>query len=129
MELAIRYRNCRNCTKTLRGRVDKKFCNDYCRNNYNNQFKPEKNHYVRTVNNWLLKNRRILESVLPATKECIRVNKEKLQQLGFLFPYHTHTYMNRKGNVYFYCYEYGYMPLCEDWLLIVKRKEEQDVLV
>ncbi len=117
-------KTCLSCNKLLRGRVDKKFCDDHCRNSYNNQLKTEKSCYVRNVNNWLLKNRRILESLLPATQECLRVNKEKLQRLGFLFPYHTHTYTNRNGNVYFYCYEYGYLPLSDDWLLLVKRKED-----
>lgn len=116
-------KSCYNCNKTLRGRIDKKFCDDYCRNNYNNQRKTDKSSYVRDINNWLLKNRKILEAVLPATQECIRINKEKLQRLGFLFTYHTHTYTNKKGNVYFYCYEYGYLPLSNDWLLVVKRKE------
>ncbi len=117
-------KNCRSCNKILRGRIDKKFCDDHCRNSFNNQFKTEKSSYVRNINNWLLKNRRILEGLLPQTQESIRVNKEKLQRLGFLFPYHTHTHTNRKGGVYYYCYEYGYLPLSDDWLLVVKRKEE-----
>lgn len=33
---------CLNCDKTLKGRTDKKFCDDYCRNSYNNQLKPQK---------------------------------------------------------------------------------------
>ena len=33
------------------------------------------------------------------------------------------TYTNKKGNVYFFCYDLGYMPLDDDWYLLVKRKE------
>ena len=53
---------CLNCEKTLKGRTDKKFCDDYCRNSYNNQLKASKNNLVRNINNALGKNRRILES-------------------------------------------------------------------
>ena len=115
-------KSCQSCSKVLKGRIDKKFCDDHCRNNYNNQFKTEKTSYIRNVNYWLLKNRRILEGLLPDTKESIRVNKEKLQRLGFLFPYHTDTYTKRNGSVYYYCYEYGYLSLSDEWLLVVKRK-------
>ena len=32
---------CLACGKPLKGRIDKKFCDDYCRNNYNNQQKAK----------------------------------------------------------------------------------------
>ena len=31
-------KKCLSCGKLLKGRVDKKFCDDYCRNNYNNLY-------------------------------------------------------------------------------------------
>jgi hypothetical protein len=116
-------RKCLACDKTLQGRADKKFCNDYCRNAYNNQLKSANSTVVRNINNTLIKNRRILETVL-GSEEMIKTNKEKLLQQGFNFKYLTHSYTNKKGNVYFFCYEYGYLPLEHDWFLIVKRKEE-----
>ena len=80
--------------------------------------------YVRNINNTLLKNRKILASVLPDTEETAKANKEKLQRLGFQFKYLTHTYTTKTGKTYSYCYDYGYLPLDNDWYLIVKRKEE-----
>ncbi|MFT3682357.1 MAG: hypothetical protein QM791_19030 [Ferruginibacter sp.] len=117
---------CLDCGKPLRGRADKKFCNDYCRNNYNNRQKAKGNHssYVRNINNALLKNRKILEAILPATDETAKANKDKLQRQGFQFKYITHIYTTQTGKTYFYCYDYGYLPLENDWYLIVKRKEE-----
>ena len=117
---------CLACGKLLKGRVDKKFCDDYCRNNYNNQQKAKGSHsgYVRNINNALLKNRKILESLLPNGEETAKANKDKLQRLGFQFKYFTHLYTTKTGKTYFYCYEYGYLPLENDWYLIVKRKEE-----
>jgi hypothetical protein len=119
-------RKCLACGRPLKGRIDKKFCDDNCRNNYNNQQKAIGNYssYVRNINNTLLKNRKILASVLPDTEETAKANKEKLQRLGFQFKYLTHTYTTKSGKTYIYCYDYGYLPLDNDWYLIVKRKEE-----
>jgi hypothetical protein len=117
-------KNCLACDKPLKGRADKKFCDDYCRNSYNNQLKSISNNNIRNINNTLGKNRHILETLLPETEETAKANKEKLQRLGFNFKYITHTYITRTGKTYLYCYEYGYLPLENDWFLIVKRKED-----
>jgi predicted nucleic acid-binding Zn ribbon protein len=115
---------CLACGKKVKGRIDKKFCDDYCRNNYNNLQKGDTNNFMRNVNNALKKNRTTLSGLLPATEEMKKATKDTLLQKGFNFKYHTHTYTNKKGNVYFFCYEYGYLPLENDWFLIVKRNEE-----
>ena len=117
-------RTCHTCGKTIRGRSDKKFCDDYCRNNNNNQLKAESNNYVRNINNSLKKNRRILEDLLQENADMAKSSREKLVQLGFQFRYMTHTYTNKKGNTYFFCYDYGYLPLEHDWYLIVRRKQD-----
>jgi predicted nucleic acid-binding Zn ribbon protein len=121
----VEEKNCLACGKPVKGRIDKKFCDDYCRNNYNNREKAKGNHssLVRNINNALLKNRKILESLLPDTEETAKANKDKLQRLGFQFTYMTHVYTTKTGKTYFYCYDYGYLPLDNDWFLIVKRKE------
>ena len=126
MPTSAEIKTCLACSKPLKGRIDKKFCDDYCRNNYNNLQKARGNHssLVRNINNALLKNRKILESILPGNEETAKANKEKLQRLGFQFKYLTHHYTTKTGKTYFYCYDYGYLPLENDWYLIVKRKEE-----
>ena len=116
-------RKCLACNKTLLGRVDKKFCNDYCRNTYTNQMKATPNSTVRKINHTLLKNRRVLETVL-GTEETAMIAKEKLLRQGFQFNYITHTYANKKGSIYYFCYDLGYLPLENDLFLVVKRKEE-----
>jgi predicted nucleic acid-binding Zn ribbon protein len=113
-------KTCMACGKTVKGRSDKKFCDDYCRNAFNNQLKAGHNNYIRNINNALGKNRRILEAVVSSGQETARTQKDKLQQQGFQFKYITHTYTNKKGNVYFFCYDYGYLPLENDWYLVVK---------
>ena len=117
-------RLCLNCDKPLKGRTDKKFCDDYCRNNYNNQLKSNTINLVRNVNNALGKNRRILENLFIAGEEMAKTTRDKLLQKGFQFKYITHTYTNKKGNTYYFCYDIGYLPLESDWYLLVKQKEE-----
>lgn len=78
---------------------------------------------MRNINNALGKNRRILESFFMAEEEMAKTTLEKLLEKGFLFKYITHTYTNKKGNVYFFVYDLGYLPLDNDWYLLVKRKE------
>lgn len=117
-------KNCLFCDKQLKGRSDKKFCDDYCRAAYNNELKSIANSQVKNVNNVLAKNRRILEELLPSNEEMVKTTREKLLQKGFLFKYITHLYTTKTGKTYYYCYEYGYLPLDNDWYLIVKKKEE-----
>ena len=117
-------RKCLTCGKPLKGRADKRFCDDYCRNSYNNQLKSVSNNLVRNINNALGKNRRILESLLSDNEETAKTNKEKLQRLGFNFKYITHHYITKTGKTYHYCYDFGYLPLDNDWYLVVRSKED-----
>jgi hypothetical protein len=121
MEVATK--TCIECKKPLKGRTDKKFCDDLCRNSYNNKLNSDSNGYVRNINNLLRRNRRILEETLPVTEEMAKITRQKLIEKGFQFKYLTHTYTNKKGNIYYFCYEYGYLLLEADWVLVVKRKE------
>ncbi|WP_375583736.1 hypothetical protein [Cyclobacterium xiamenense] len=109
----------------MAGRIDKKFCDDYCRNTYNNQMKSGSNNLIRNINNALKKNRNILAAILPDSEDTAKISREKLLEQGFIFKYRTHTYTNKKGNVYGYCYDYGYLRLEQDWILVVRNKEEQ----
>jgi predicted nucleic acid-binding Zn ribbon protein len=116
-------KHCLACDKPLHGRSDKKFCNDYCRNAYNNSMKSMNNTVVRNINTVLTKNRKILDGVL-GDEKTIKTNKEKLLRQGFDFKYITHSYTNKNGDTYCFCYEMGYLPLEKDWYLVVRRKEE-----
>jgi hypothetical protein len=113
---------CQACGKNLVGRTDKKFCNDYCRNNYNNIQRAETTNYARNIVNTLRRNKRIMEDLL-GDLETVKATKEKLLNLGFQFKYHTHQYATQKGSLYIFCFEFGYLALENDWYLIVKREE------
>lgn len=123
MKAETEQRRCLSCEKPVKGRTDKKFCNDFCRNNYNNQLKAGTSNMVRNINNALGKNRRILDTFF-GDDDIAKTSQNKLLEKGFLFKYHTHTFTNKKGNTYFFVYDLGYLPLENDWYLLVRRKEE-----
>ncbi len=116
-------RTCPDCGEIINGRADKKFCSDLCRNNYNNKLNADSTNLVRNVNNILRKNRRIIEELVPNGKA--NVSKSKLLEKGFDFNYYTNIYKTQKGVVYFFCYEYGYLPLEKDFYFLVKRNESK----
>ena len=114
---------CVACNKPVKGRTDKKFCDDVCRNQYHNELKADTNNLMRNINHALGKNRRILEGLIVEGDEMAKATKEILLQEGFQFKYFTHTYTNKKKSTYFFCYDHGYLPLENDWYLIVRASE------
>ncbi len=114
-------RKCLDCGRPLAGRADKKFCDDGCRGNYNNRRNSEENSYLRRVNGILKRNRRILEILNPHGKA--KVKWKTLMREGFNFEYITEMYETGKGLQYRFCYEYGYLLLEDDEVLLVKRKD------
>lgn len=114
---------CLFCTKTFRGRVDKKYCSDICRNNYHNKVKIADSSFINTINNVLRHNRRVLQELLPASAQKIRTDRESLLLKGFRFAYSTHIHTSKKGAVHYFCYDHGYQFLPNDQFMIVRYKE------
>lgn len=112
-------RNCLACGEVLRGRSDKKFCSDYCRNSYNNNINRDAKNFIRNTNNRLRKNWRILEQLNPNEKS--KTSKRMLLSLGFDFSCYTSIYTTKKGATYFFVYNQGYLPLDNDFYALVKR--------
>jgi hypothetical protein len=114
-------KNCLACDKPIKGRTDKKFCDDSCRNNYNNRMNSYSSPLVRNINNILRRNRRILEDLLaPLEKKVLVIERQKLLQRGFQFDYMTEHYHPDKKEHYYYCYEYGYRSIDQEKVLVVK---------
>ena len=116
-------RKCLDCNEPIAGRSDKKFCSDQCRNNYNNRMNCETSSYMRNVNQVLRKNNKILAGLNPDGK--IKIHKDKLTHKGFNFNFFTNIYKTQTGNIYYFCYEHGYLPLENDFYALVTRKEEK----
>ena len=114
-------KNCLECGTPMVGRADKKFCSDQCRSMNHNRFNSDNNKYVRSINNVLRRNRRILGDLNTGGK--VRVSAERLKERGFDFRYHTATYRTKDGVIYYYCYEQGYLPIEKNCFLLVVKQD------
>ena len=112
---------CLECGKKLVGRADKKFCEDYCRNAYNNKINKDSKNLIRNINNRLRKNYRILDS-FTLTEGKTKTTRTRLIDKGFDFEFITNTYTTKKRTTYFFVYDLGYLPLDNDYYMIVKRE-------
>jgi predicted nucleic acid-binding Zn ribbon protein len=119
----MQHKFCLQCGEPLKGRADKKFCDDQCRTTYNNNLKSEAI-WVREINITLRRNRKIIEELIPINDGKLKTTKVKLTDKGFNFTYHTHTYTTKAGATYIFCYEYGYLPLEGDLVMLVKRENK-----
>src|SRR5690349_738397 len=112
---------CLECGEPVKGRSDKKFCSDACRNIYHYNANNAPINYVRNVVNILKRNRRVLSELNPEGKT--KVHREKLLERGYNFLYHTNIYRTRAGNTYVFCFEHGYLESSENWFVLVRRDE------
>lgn len=114
---------CLECGEPVKGRADKRFCTDQCRSQYNNKLNSDHVNLVRNINGVLKKNRRIMEGLLQSGTEPFKprvVKREVLSNAGFNFNYMTHRKITRKGDMYIYCYEFGYREVDGDSFMVVR---------
>ena len=118
---------CHECGRELFGRRDKKFCNVSCRNGFNNNLNVEKAGIVRRINNYLRKNRIVLKNLkaMYPEKRAANVHRSQLTDQGFKFDYYTNSYTTKQGNTYYFNYEFGYMELEDNRVVIVENIEEK----
>ncbi|MDZ7849208.1 MAG: hypothetical protein U5L96_22195 [Owenweeksia sp.] len=112
---------CLLCGEPLTGRIDKKFCDDHCRNQYNNQAGRAVNNLIRKVNRKLAINRKILANLNPTGKS--KTTEKILHAKGFDFNHFTEIYETQAGKRYFFCYEQGYLFLPERKVALVVKKD------
>lgn len=118
----MKHRKCQFCEETLRGRKDKKFCDDACRNAYNNSIRKDSTSIMRKINYSLKRNRTILEQLVPTNREKIKVKKQVLNQLGFDFSMLTSIHTTSSGIEYKFVYDYGYLELDDQSLALIRRE-------
>ncbi len=112
-------KKCLECGEKVIGRIDKKFCSDYCRNAFNNKVNKESKNLIRNTNNRLRKNYKILCELNSTGKT--KVTRRKLFDKGFDFKFITSRYVTKKNSVYFYVYDQGYLELDNELFLLVKQ--------
>ena len=112
-------KKCLECDTVIIGRIDKKFCSDYCRNTYNNKVNTESKNLIRNTNNRLKKNYKILTALNISGKT--KITRSRLTNQNFDFNYFTSIYTTKTGNVYYYVYDQGYLVLENDYLLLIRK--------
>lgn len=115
-------RQCLVCAAIVKGRSDKKFCNDYCRNQFNNERKIrlQADPAIRVINHALLRNRTIIRQLLPEGKQRTSTSRAILLAQGFQFRYITHYNLTRSGKTCCFCYDMGYLPLEQERYLLLR---------
>ena len=114
-------RTCLECGEPLKGRADQKFCNDLCRNAYNNKKLGQSSNYMRKINRLLKKNHSILKELNPDEKTT--AFRGMLEKHGFSFDYFTHIYTTRNGRVYYFVYDQGYSELDNNKYVLVRKED------
>ncbi|WP_296352269.1 hypothetical protein [Winogradskyella sp.] len=104
--------NCLYCQKELVGRTDKKYCDPQCKSAYQYMLSKEQpQRFYNRVDNQLKLNRKILKNYNKAGKATVRASI--LKQEGFDSNFFTHYWKNKKGEVYLFVYEYGFLKVNE----------------
>lgn len=115
---------CLMCSKPLKGRSDKRFCDDFCRNQHHNVLKGRENNLIRKVNNALMKNRRILKDLYEEIPPPHQISRTELMLEGFVFRYHTHKQFGPSEILM--CYDYGVSVSDEDCFIVRDEKTMRD---
>jgi len=115
-------RTCLYCHEPMKGRSDKKFCSVQCKSSYHNQSTSSIEAYVRSVNKQLRANRSAMHRACPEGKATVR--KEFLKKLGMDFKHLTHTWKSKGGNLYYFCYDYGYTQSSEVGKVLVIQQQD-----
>lgn len=114
-------RVCPECGNVVRGRQDKKYCSDGCRNSFNNKLNSDRVNLMRRINNRIRKNQRVLSALNISGKT--KTHRDEMLLRGFDFHYFTHVVTTKKGSEYRFCYDEGYLKLDEGYILLVKRED------
>lgn len=114
---------CIECDQRIVGRIDKRFCSDLCRSQYNNRVSSRDSVFVRKVNTILARNRKVLRSFYD--KRDAEVHILHLESEGFNCRYFTNEYIDDDSRTYRFCYDYGLYAVRKDVYRII---EENDIL-
>ncbi|MFO7755672.1 MAG: hypothetical protein R6V34_06800 [Bacteroidales bacterium] len=115
-------RKCLDCGEVLKGRSDKKFCSDQCRNNYNNTINREANNLVRNVHSVLRKNRKILCELYDSGTR--KIHRDALLVSEFNMNFFTHSVETDNNScITRYCYEYGYRDIDSEYITLIKNAD------
>jgi hypothetical protein len=117
---------CEECDKEIRGRSDKRFCDDVCRNNFNRKKRlaeqiiiPEEAlEVVRAIK----KNYRLLKSLTEGEYTILDEHLPALLRKGFNPNYFT-SIRHIDGELYRFCFECGFL-ITDDTIALIVREQQ-----
>ena len=112
---------CRLCKKIVRGRSDKKFCSNACKNEYHFRLRKSTQGVVTETDKILHRNRPILLECIGKNKKQIRISRTILDKKKFNHSYITGYYINSKEKVYHLIYDFAWMEFSDGSILIIRR--------
>ena len=110
-------RFCKECSKQLYGRLDKRFCTDGCRSSFNNKRYKSEYAIFRKINQALRRNRNILKQI--ADKDYCLVHKMALDAEGFNFQIFNSVFTIENGHQVRFCYDYGYILADDEEVFVI----------
>lgn len=111
---------CKVCQKELKGRRDKKFCSIECKNYYHVKLRNVTNIATKDIDLILHRNRSILLEIMGKQSRQKKVARIVLEKKKFNFKYLTHFYVNSRGKMYHYVYDFAWVDFSDDEVLIVR---------
>lgn len=120
-------RTCLNCQEPFtHGRADKIYCNESCRIDYGNKVKMENRvkhpAFIKTIQDILVNNYKVLTKL--NHNGTTKIPKKKLEEAGFNFRYHTSAHTTKKGDIYYFCFNQGYLLIKDDFVLLVTQEDQ-----
>lgn len=123
IEAAVVSKPCAFCQKPVRGRSDKRFCNDQCRNSLNSLKNAPANATIRSITNVLKKNRRVLEQ-LSGSGNTAPIPKREMVNRGFQLEYCTQYIPQASGNPVICCFDFAYQVTANGKCRIINPKKQ-----
>ena len=120
---------CGYCQSEMTGRIDKKFCDNYCRSTFHyEKAKHEEPKFFKKVSDKLKTNRKLLMHFNRGG--TVKVNAELLLDKKFDPHFFTHHWIDPKGELFLFCFEIGFRRKWENGMekyILIRWKETMKV--
>lgn len=105
----LKVKKCPVCRSEVKGRKDKIYCSDTCKSSYQYERRAKTESFYLQVDRQLKINRKILKRYNQTGYTTLR--KEALVEQGFNPKYFTHYWKNQNGEVYLFCFDFGFLEI------------------
>jgi len=127
METLEVIKKCENCGAKVIGRTDKRFCDNECRTEYNNQKTREKvkqmPECIARIQKTIINNYNILTTLKSRSEQFF--SKMYLMELGFSFRYVTSA-IEQEGTIWYFCFNQAYI-ITGDRIMLLAETEPVNI--